>query len=65
MEMVHKSDVKPFVDAVRKHLDAEPTIIQQAPPRTAELKDLADLLKEGLITREEFDTAKARILDGD
>ena len=66
MENINKREPKPFVDCVRKHLDAPETVaVAAAPSRISELKDLAELLKEGLVTQEEFDAAKARILGGD
>ena len=67
IENVDKSEVKPFVDSVRKHLD-EPeqvtvaTPAAPAPSRVEELRGLAELLKDGVLTQEEFDAEKARIL---
>ena len=67
IENVEKGEVKPFVDCVRKHLD-EPEQVTvathpaPAPSRVEELRGLAELLKDGLLTQEEFDAEKARIL---
>ena len=71
IEMVQKSEVQPFVDCVRSHLD-EPLapqpaqVVQPGPvPQPSNLDDLerlAGLLERGLVTREEFDAKKKQLL---
>lgn len=39
------------------------TVIQQAPSKAAELKALKELLDEGVLTQEEFETEKQKILN--
>ena len=66
IENINKRETKPFVDCVRRYLDMPEKVSVTAPiSRVSELRELAELLREGIVTQAEFDAAKGRILRGE
>ena len=65
-----KDHVQPFIACIERHIEerfaqpAAPTIVSPAPSVGDELGKLADLLERGLLTKEEFESIKQKLLAG-
>jgi len=55
-------DLKDKVEELMDQIDAGQNVTSAAPSSADELKKFADLLKDGLISQEEFDNKKKELL---
>lgn len=62
-EALEAGEVITPITQAKKAEQNQPIVIQQATSKADELKKLKELLEEGILTQEEFDTEKQKILN--